>query len=190
MDTTTIHDPRLDSLLKALFDGHADLAAATGLTHTQLAEMFTDPQTRLRIDSLALLLEQRARMIAAQSILSAIKSLEAVMATPIENPRHAETIRKAATTVIRLHDSLHKQTAPANRKPNTQGAQPSPAPLDASVPGCLDASLLSAIPTTAQPPVSSPASSTRDPADAIPQRPGRRRPAVASLAGSTIALSP
>lgn len=112
MNTSRDHAPadqQLETILRALLDpGTTDLPAATGMTCEQLAVIAASPRAVELIQSLTRLIEARARIAVAQSLIGSIAALEKVMTEPIQHPRHAETIRKAASTVIRLRESLNK----------------------------------------------------------------------------------
>jgi hypothetical protein len=87
----------------------------------------------------------RAQILAADRTIRAIIALGSIVTQDVESPRHAETIRKAATTLIKLTDKLNTitpttttpTTDPPTPSPQTnpqrkQGPTPSPLPSDSS----------------------------------------------------------
>lgn len=128
---STTHDQPLELLLRALLSpADSDLPTATGMSCTQIAALAADPRAAELIQSLARVVETRARITAARSLVDSIAALEKIMAEAIQNPRHAETIRKAASGIIRLHESLTKRAAPhaRSRPPSRSDAPDLPDP--------------------------------------------------------------
>jgi hypothetical protein len=95
----------------------------------------------------------RAQILAADRTIRAIIALGTIVSADVESPRHAETIRKAATTLIKLTDKLNTiantttNTPPTTDPPTTspptnpqrkQGSSSSPPSSDSSSPstGC------------------------------------------------------
>jgi hypothetical protein len=94
----------------------------------------------------------RAQVLAADRTIRAIIALGSIVTQDAESPRHAETIRKAATTLIKLTDKLNTPTTtpttatpitdpsttsspsdlPPTNPPRKQGPTESPLPSDSS----------------------------------------------------------
>ncbi len=82
-----------------------------GLSARQLAAWLHESGGLQMIKDLTELAHARARLIACDALSSAINTLTLIVTDTIQSPRHAETIRKAATTLIRLATAKHPPAA-------------------------------------------------------------------------------
>jgi hypothetical protein len=101
----------------------------------------------------------RAQILAADRTIRAIIALGTIVSGDIESPRHAETIRKAATTLIKLTDKLNTITNTTTTTPPTPSTPPATDPTTTSPPtnpqreqGSTSSPLPSASPSSPSPP--------------------------------------
>lgn len=130
--------PSIDAIITTLLSTARPLEEVLAEAGAKLAaapSLLADDCLVRAMTALAQLAEQRARIIAAEATVSAIHSLKKIIAVDVQDPRHAETLRKACSSIIRLSESLHKRAgaAPATAAPHLQPPPGrSPAPLAAT----------------------------------------------------------
>ncbi len=124
--TATRPDDPAFALLTTLLasDRPAAELFATSPDSLALASHMLGNQALPHLRALAEITELRARLITAEAVITAILALRSIAKEPAQNPRHAETIRKAAASILRLHDSHHKPHKSSHPGPH----DPSPSP--------------------------------------------------------------
>ncbi len=166
-------------------------------TVTQAHELFENERVLKVTTTLAAIADQRARILASEAVIKSIFMLTNIMATDILGPRHAETLRKCATTLLKLHEAYQKNPtvvpsvrmptikppraprpnrSPRTPRPNT-AANPITNPADNST-GSPDTSIPPTQPTSHQP--HNPA-----PADTSPSSHRHRSPVSPTSAQAT-----
>lgn len=110
--STSTTAPTVNTIIAALLssaEATHDVLAKLGAQLASTPEFLDDQRLLRTMSALVQLVEHRARVIAAEATINAIATLTKVIAQDIQSPRHAETIRKACGSIIRLNDALHKR---------------------------------------------------------------------------------
>ncbi len=113
-------DHHLNRILTALLASDRpapDLLAELGTDLLTFARWLRQPESRDLLAALTELAEFRARIIAAHSLPAAAEALARISSSPIESPKHAETIRKASAAIIKLAQPAAGRNSRSPRDP-------------------------------------------------------------------------
>ncbi len=173
------------TILSALLATERPAQEVLGNSHDALllaAHMLAGPPGHPHFHALAQLSELRTRLAAADAALHAIAALRKLIQQPAQSPAHAETIRKAATTLTRLNQLAQKDRPtpdrPANQPAASSAAQPperiaqaGPRPTERAAPASAAPGAPLATPPTRDAQVNRAPSRTATSPPPAPQRP-------------------
>lgn len=114
-------DAVLDALLKTGLETEP-ACTQNGVNIQAFARWLTTENAAAVVSSLTRVAQLRAQLIAAESTIKALRALDAVVTSEIEDSRHAETIRRAAASILRITQFFHRNAPSAS--PALAQAQP------------------------------------------------------------------
>ena len=128
-----LHDPDLYELVMSMYIDDAssltEIAKEARLSVPKVIDLLRTPEAQVLLINLAALEEQRAAILRARAIASALVTLRALTAHSIDNSREAldarELRRKSAAALLRTH-RLPQQTKPTPAPTTTPTLTPNP----------------------------------------------------------------
>ncbi len=157
--TTTgslIPESKIEEFIQLLLNGALSIETIIqrlGISAVEAARWLRESDVLQAIKDFAALAEARATLLATSALSKALNALTNILRADIESPKHAETMRKAASSIIRLHQTFTKPPKPAT-KPASNLSTPTTDPSSRATD--LEASASRSVPPRPSTPPSSP----------------------------------
>ncbi len=115
----TIPASKIEEFLQLLLNGALSIETIIEklqISAVEAARWLRESQVLQAIKDFAALAEARATLLATSALSKALNALTNILRADIESPKHAETMRKAASSIIRLHQTFTKPPTPATKR--------------------------------------------------------------------------
>ncbi len=113
-----IPESKIEEFIQLLLNGALSIETIIEKLHisaVQAARWLRESEVLQAIQDFAALAQARATLLATSALSKALNALTNILRADIESPRHAETMRKAASSIIRLHQTFTKPPKPATK---------------------------------------------------------------------------
>ncbi len=119
----TIPASRIEEFLQLLLNGALSIETIIEklqISAVEAARWLRESEVLQAIKDFAALAQARATLLATSALSKALNALTNILRADIESPKHAETMRKAASSIIRLHQTFSKP--PTKRATDLEGS--------------------------------------------------------------------